>query len=83
MAKRCGFVAADAVSAAESEYPLVMEYFYAAATDGKILLAEREGFPVSIATTGKGISGPEQERLIGMGVTEFTIDHHCSMGLNW
>lgn len=83
VAKKCGFVADDAESIAESDYWVVMEYFYAAATDEKIMLARNEGFPVSIATTDSGISGPEQERLMGLGVTEFTIDHHCSMGLNW
>ena len=49
----------------------------------EIRLAIDEGFPVSIATTGDGISGPELERLMDLGVTEFTVDHHCSMGLNW
>ena len=83
IAKRSGFVASDAASMDESDYFVVMEYFYAAATDEKIRLAMEEGFPVSIATTGSGISGPELERLMDLGVTEFTIDHHCSMGLNW
>ena len=83
VAKESGFVAFDATSMDESDYFVVMEYFYAAATDEKIRLALDEGFPVSIATTGNGISGPELERLINMGITEFSIDHHCSMGLNW
>ena len=28
-------------------------------------------------------SAEEYRRLISYGVTEFTEDHHCSMGLNW
>ncbi len=83
VAKMAGLVSNGKNSIKDSNYNVVMEYFYAAATDAKIQHAMKQGFPVSIATTGPGISGPELERLITMGVTEFTVDHHCSMGLNW
>lgn len=67
-----------------SKHKVVMEYFYSAITEEKIQNAIDSGFyAVSVATTDDGISGEEMTRLIELGVTEFTIDHHCSMGLNW
>lgn len=67
-----------------SKHKVVMEYFYSAITEEKIQNAIDGGFyAVSVATTGDGISGAEMTRLIELGVTEFTIDHHCSMGLDW
>jgi hypothetical protein len=45
--------------------------------------AKDEGFDVSIAAMRGGISGPCMQHLIDLGVTEFTLDHHCSMGLSW
>lgn len=74
-AKSCGFDL--------NRHKVIMEYFYAAITPEKILTAKTEGFKISVATTGEGISGKEIRRLQSLGVTEFTIDHHCSMNLNW
>lgn len=74
-AEECGFDRA--------KQKVVIEYFYLGATEEKIRLTKEEGFDVSIATTKGGISGPNMRDLIGMGVTEFTIDHHCSKGLDW
>ena len=74
-AKECGFD--------RNKQKVVIEYFYLGATEEKIRLAKNEGFDVSIATTRGGFSGPDMRKLIGMGVTEFTSDHHCSMGLDW
>lgn len=83
IAKESGFVHENADSILESKYSIVLEYYSSVVTNEKIVLAKQEGFPVSIFTTGKGISGAELKRLIDLGVSEFTINNHCSMGLNW
>ncbi len=66
---------------------IVVEYFFipttAEAVDEKIKLAKAEGFDVSLAAMRGGVSGPCMRELIDLGVTEFTLDHHCSMGLDW
>lgn len=61
----------------------VIEFFAHAATEKKIVTAKEEGYFVSIAAMKGGISGPHMTRLIDLGVTEFTLDHHMSMGLAW
>jgi hypothetical protein len=62
---------------------VVMEYFFSLVTEEKIKTAKDEGFNVSIAAMRGGVSGPCMQHLIDLGVTEFTLDHHCSMGLSW
>lgn len=62
---------------------MVIEFFGFAATEKKIATAKREGFHVSIAAMRGGASGPMMQRFIDLGVTEFTLDHHLSMGLDW
>jgi len=62
---------------------VVIEFFGSAATEKKIVTAKNEGFLVSIAAMRGGVSGPQMMRLIDLGVTEFTLDHHLSMGLDW
>ena len=62
---------------------VVIEFFNIAATEKKIRTARDEGFPVSIAAMVGGISGVYMKQLIDLGVSEFTLDHHCSMGLAW
>ncbi len=62
---------------------VVVEFFGFAATEKKIKTARDEGFLVSIAAMRGGVSGPHMKKLIDMGVSEFTLDHHCSMGLDW
>lgn len=62
---------------------VVIEFFGFAATEKKIITARREGFLVSIAAMLGGVSGPHMMKLIDMGVSEFTLDHHLSMGLDW
>lgn len=62
---------------------VVIEFFGFAATEKKIITAKNEGFLVSIAAMKGGVSGPHMMKLIDMGVTEFTLDHHLSMGLDW
>lgn len=62
---------------------VVIEFFGFAATEKKIVTAKSEGFLVSIAAMKGGVSGPHMMHLIDMGVTEFTLDHHMSMGLDW
>ena len=62
---------------------VVVEYFDHIATDEKIKRALDEGFPVSIACMKGGISGIRMKEYIELGVSEFTLDRHCSMGLSW
>lgn len=62
---------------------VVIEFFGFAATEKKIVTAKNEGFLVSIAAMKGGVSGPQMMKLIDLGVTEFTLDHHLSMGLDW
>lgn len=92
IAKSCGFVEQDATDLSNCQYRLVSEYFYAQTVDtgtyytetlASISECSSQGFIISIAETGNGISGPEMERLINLGVTEFTVDGHISMGLYW
>ncbi|MBE6651274.1 MAG: hypothetical protein E7613_08170 [Ruminococcaceae bacterium] len=61
----------------------VIEFFAHAATEKKIVTAKEQGYLVSIAAMKGGISGPHMTSLIDLGVTEFTLDHHMSMGLAW
>jgi hypothetical protein len=62
---------------------VVVEYFTHSVTEAKIKTAKAEGFKVSVAAMSGGASGPHMQRLIDLGVTEFTLDHHMSMGLSW
>ena len=81
-AKLCGFIDSSARSVEESGYSVSVEFFYTDISDAKIQNALNEGFRVSVAADTT-ISGMELERLYSIGVTEFTVTHHCSMGLNW
>ena len=65
------------------KHNVVVEYFNHLVTEAKIKTAKAEGFKVSIAAMKGGASGPHMQRLIDLGVTEFTLDHHMSMGLSW
>ena len=76
-------LATTAMSAKEAIMPLVFELFHAAATDEAIAIGISEGFKVSIATTDAALTGPVMMTYIGKGVTEFTDDYHCSLGLDW
>jgi hypothetical protein len=62
---------------------VVVEYFNHIVTEEQIINAKNEGFNVSIAAMRGGASGPHMKKLIDLGVSEFTVDHHCSMGLDW
>ena len=81
--KTIGFADRSAESMQDSEYAVTIEYPSAAATPEAIKNAVAEGFPVSVEAIGNGISGPVMERLIELGVSEFTVNSHCSIGLNW
>jgi len=78
-AKACGFD--------RSRHNVVVEFFYVEHTeelvDAKIRRARDEGFPVSLAAMSGGVSGVTMQKLIDLGVSEFTLDYHCSMGLCW
>lgn len=69
------------------KHRIVIEFFYIPSTedkiDEKIRVAREEGFDVSLALMTGGTTGPTMQKLIDMGVSEFTLDHHCSMGLDW
>jgi len=67
----------------KNRHNIVVEYFNFAATEEKIRLAREEGYPVSIACMKGGNSGIFMQEMIDLGVSEFTLDHHCSMGLDW
>ncbi len=41
------------------------------------------GFFAAVFALNEQVSYSEYEELMDWGVTEFTEDHHCSMGLNW
>lgn len=82
-AKAIGFADRSADGMRESDYSAALELSSFTATNEKIRTALDEGFPVSIEAAGDGLSGPEMERLIDLGVTEFTLDRHCSIGLDW
>lgn len=65
------------------KHNVVAEFFLHTITKEKIQRARAEGFPVSIAAMKGGASGVYMQELIDLGVSEFTLDHHCSMGLDW
>ena len=67
----------------KNRHNIVIEFFNFAATEEKIKRARDEGYRVSVACMKGGTSGPLMNRMIDLGVSEFTIDHHCSMGLDW
>lgn len=74
---------AEAVGFDRSRHEVVVEYFNHVVTEELITRARQEGFPVSIAAMKGGASGPHMCKLMDLGVSEFTLDHHCSMGLDW
>jgi len=67
----------------KNRHNIVIEFFNFAATEEKIRRAREEGFPVSVACMKGGTSGVLMKQMIDLGVSEFTLDHHCSMGLDW
>ena len=81
--KTLGFAGRSAESMQDSDYSIVIEFSAFTLTQEMIRNAMDEGFPVSVEAAGSGISGPVMERLIEMGVSEFTLNSHCSIGLNW
>ena len=67
----------------QKRHNITVEHFDHTCTDEKIRFALDNGFPVSIACMKGGISGIRMREYISLGVTEFTLDRHCSMGLSW
>jgi hypothetical protein len=67
----------------KNRHNIVIEFFNHIVTAEKIKAAKEEGYYISIAAMKGGVSGPRMQNLIDLGVTEFTVDHHCSMGLCW
>ena len=91
LSKSVGFVDSDATDLTGCEYTLKSEYFYTQTVEGashysatmtQIADLLSKGYIISVAETD-AISGEEMRRLIGVGVTEFTVDSHISMGLYW
>lgn len=67
-----------------ARHRVITEYFGTAPeVEDKIRLARSEGFFTSVAAMKGGVSGPGMRILMDLGVSEFTLDHHCSMGLDW
>lgn len=66
-------------------YNIGVEFFQTAQNlEAKILKVKEQGFTrISVTTGGYGFSGQDFTRFIELGVTEFTVDNHCSLGLNW
>ena len=52
-------------------------------TEETLERTRRDGYIISIAAMCGGVSGPRMQNLIDLGVSEFTLDRHCSMGLSW
>ena len=67
----------------QKRHKIVAEFFHHRGTDERIKETLADGYPVSIAAMLGGISGQRMQELIDLGVSEFTLDHHCSMGLSW
>ena len=67
----------------KKRHNVVAEFFHHRATDERIKQTLADGYPVSIAAMRGGVGGPRMQELIDLGVSEFTLDHHCSMGLSW
>lgn len=67
----------------KKRHKIVAEFFHHRGTDERIKETLADGYPVSIAAMLGGISGQRMQQLIDLGVSEFTLDHHCSMGLSW
>ena len=89
--KTCGFIDESATDLTGCEYNLVAEYFYSQTKETGTYYSEtiaqiaemlEKGFKISVWESSS-ISGEEMVRLIGIGVTEFTVDNHISMGLDW
>ena len=94
IAKNAGFVGSSATDLTGCEYKLIAEYYYSQTVSGATyytgtiaaMAADYQaGFKLSVASTGvSGESGAEMKRLITENhVTEFTVDNHISMGLDW
>ncbi len=70
-----------------NRHNIVVEFFHIPqnedTVDEKIRRARAEGYPVSVAAMLGGVSGVTMQKLIDIGVSEFTLDYHCSMGLVW
>lgn len=81
--KALGLADRPAEGTQESDYSVVIEFPSSGLSQNMIRNALDEGFPVSVEAAGTGISGPVMEQLIDWGVTGFTLNRHCSMGLNW
>lgn len=61
-----------------------VEFFHVAKNlEDKIALARERGFKTISIAPNSGFSGQEFRRLMALGVNSFTVDYHCSMGLNW
>ena len=74
---------AKSVGLDKKRHRIVGEFFHHAATNERIKETLDAGYPVSIAAMLGGISGQRMQELIDLGVSEFTLDRHCSMGLSW
>ena len=61
---------------------LVIERLPDRTTEDVIRADRAAGFETAVYEMGH-CSGEDYRKFFDLGVTEFTEDHHCSMGLNW
>ena len=74
---------AKSVGLDKSRHKIVAEFFDLFITEETLEETRRDGYLISIAAMRGGVSGVRMQNLIDLGVSEFTLDHHCSMGLSW
>ncbi len=74
---------AKSVGLDKNRHRIVAEFFDMFITEQTLEQTRRDGYLISIAAMLGGVSGPRMQNLIDLGVSEFTLDHHCSMGLSW
>ena len=74
---------AKSVGLDKSRHKIVAEFFDLFITEETLEETRRDGYLISIAAMRGGVSGVRMQNLIDLGVSEFTLDRHCSMGLSW
>ena len=66
----------------QSKKRLVIERWWTWTTEEMVCADRKAGFESAVYDMGN-CSGKVYDKFISWGVTEFTEDYHCSMGLNW
>ena len=66
----------------QSKKRLVIERWWTWSTEEKTRADREAGFETAVYDMGN-CSSQLYEKFLSWGITEFTEDYHCSMGLNW